>query len=136
MAEEIIHKGKVVEITPEFTTVEIVSESACSACHARGLCGVSESKRKAVRVPSSGWMNLSVGDEVNLSLKASMGHKAVWLAYVLPLFVMLGVLLALTASGVGELASGLLAIASVGLWYLVLWLFRKKLQNEYIFKIK
>jgi len=135
MAEEILHTGRIVEITPEFTTVEIVSQSACSACHAKGLCSMSESKTKAVQLPTAAWENRNVGDEVQLALKASMGHKAVWLAYVLPLFVMLATLVTLVQTGRGELFSGVMSIVSVALYYLLLWFFRKKLQNEYIFKI-
>lgn len=136
MSGEILHSGRIVEITPEFTTVEIVSESACSACHAKGLCSMSESRTKIVQVPTVAWETRNVGDEVQLALKASMGHKAVWIAYVLPLFVMLCVLIALTLNGYSELLSGLLALASVAVYYLILLIFRKKLQNEYIFKIK
>ena len=33
-------------------------------------------------------------------------------------------------------ASGLLAIAATAVYYLLLWLFREKLSNEYIFYIK
>ena len=39
MKNEIKHKAKVLEMTPDFTTVEIVVSSACSECHAKGLCG-------------------------------------------------------------------------------------------------
>lgn len=134
--KDISHKGRIVEISPEFTTVEIISGSACSECHASGLCGISEFTKKAIQVPTSGWDNYKVGDEVEVLLKASMGHKAVWIAYVIPLFVLLAGLLGLNASGCGELASGLGGIALAALYYLVIWLFRDKLKREYIFTIK
>lgn len=134
--EEIVHSGKIVGITPEFTTVEIVSESSCSACHAKGLCGVSEARTKAVQLPTRGWDNYRVGDEVQLVLKASMGHKAVWLAYVIPLIVLLAVMLGLLAAGVSELAAAGAAMLAVAVYYFLLWLCRKKLQNEYIFNIR
>jgi hypothetical protein len=50
--------------------------------------------------------------------------------------VLLAVLLGLNHAGMGELASGLIAIGAVGVYYLVLWLFRDKLRNEYSFYIK
>lgn len=134
--EEISHTGKIVEITPEFTTVEIISESACSACHASALCGLSEFKKKAVEVPTSATELYEVGEEVLVNLKASMGHKAVWVAYVVPLFVLLAVLLGLGAVGVGELAAGLAGIGATALYYFVIWLLRDKLRNDYIFYIK
>ena len=133
---EIVHSGRIVEITPEFTSVEIVSESACSACHAKGLCGVSESRTKVVQLPTRGWDDYKVGDEVQLVLKSSMGHRAVWLAYVIPLFILLAVMLGLLEAGVRDIASAGVAVAAIAVYYFVLWLCRKKLQKEYIFNIK
>ncbi len=132
---EISHKGRIVSITPEFTTVEIISESACGSCHARSLCGLGDAKTKAVEVPTRGWDNYKVGDEVDVTLRASMGHKAVWLAYVLPLLLLVAVLLVLTACGVHELYAGLGGLGAVAVWYLVLWLLRGRLKNEYVFNI-
>ena len=132
----ISHRGRVVEITPELTSVEIISEAACASCHAKGLCGIGESKSKLVQLPTSPYMDLAPGDEVEVLLSASMGHKAVWIAYVIPCFLLIAVLLILNATAVGELASGLGAIASVLVYYFVVWLFRDRLRNEYIFKIK
>ena len=132
--DSVSHIGKIVEISPETITVEIVSSSACSSCHSAAFCGLGEAVRKAVEVPFS-FGNWYVGQEVDVILKRSMGFKAVWLAYLLPLAVLLAVLLG-TYSAVGELYAGLLGIAAAGMYYLVLWLFRDKLRNEYSFYIK
>ena len=134
-SSQISHTGRIVGITPELTTVEIVSESACSSCHAKGLCGASESKTKTVTVATRPWDSFSVGDEVKVTLKASMGHKAVWIAYAAPLAVLVAVLLGSTYAGAGELAAGLLSIGAVAVYYFVIWLLRGRLQNEYIFNI-
>lgn len=133
---EISHRGRIVSITPEVTTVEIVSESACAACHAKGLCSLGDSTVKQVELPTSGWDNYSVGQEVSVVLRASMGHKAVWLAYVIPLVVMVSALLGTLAAGGSELLAGCVAIGAVALYYGVIWLLRDRLRNEYIFNIK
>ena len=134
-APEISHIGKIVAIDADFITVEIVAESACATCHAAGICGTADATHKAITVPATVG-NWAVGQEVQVLLKRSMGFKAVWLAYAIPLAVLLAVLLGLNAAGVGELASGLVAIGAVALYYLVLLLFRDKLRNEYSFYIK
>ena len=134
-APEISHIGKIVAIDADFITVEIVAESACTTCHAAGMCGTADATHKAITVPATVG-NWAVGQEVQVLLKRSMGFKAVWLAYAIPLAVLLAVLLGLNATGVGELASGLVAIGAVALYYLVLLLFRDKLRNEYSFYIK
>ena len=135
-SSEISHRGRIVAITPEVTTVEIVSESACAACHAKGLCSLGDSTVKQVELPTRGWDNYSVGQEVNVVLRASMGHKAVWLAYVIPLLIMVAALLGTLAAGGSELLAGLLAIGAIALYYLVIWLLRGRLRNEYIFNIQ
>lgn len=135
-SKEISHRGRIVSITPEITTVRIVSESACAACHAKGLCSLGDSTVKEVELPTRGWDNWQVGDEVSVVLRASMGHKAVWLAYVVPLLVMVAALLGTLAAGGTELLAGAVAIAAVALYYGVLRLLRDRLKNEYIFNIK
>ena len=131
-----MHTGQVVSMTPKTTTVQIVSHSACSECHAAGLCGLSEFTEKAVEVPTGPYATYGVGDEVQVVLKASMGFKAVWIAYVIPLAVLLAVVLGLIALGVPEAVSGLAGIGAVALYYLVVWLLRDRLRNEYVFTIQ
>ncbi len=133
---EITHRGRIVSITPEYTTVEIVSESACAACHAKGLCSLGDSKIKQVEVPTRGWDNYTVGQEVSVVLRATMGHKAVWLAYVVPLLVLVAALLGILSAGGSELAAGLGAIGAVAAYYGVIWLLRDRLRKEYVFNIK
>lgn len=134
-SDEIAHEGRIVEITPQAITVEIVSSSACSACRAKGLCGVSESTVKKIQVPFD-FGQWSVGQEVEVFLKKTMGYKAVWIAYVAPLGILLAVLLGLMSAGLSELLSGLAAIAAVALYYFVIWLLRSRLRNEYTFYIR
>ena len=136
MREQVTHTGKVVSMTPKTTTVQIVSHSACSECHAAGLCGLSEFTEKAVEVPTSPSATYGVGDEVQVVLKASMGFKAVWIAYFLPLVVLLAITLGLIAAGVPEVLSGLAGIGAVALYYLIVWIRRDRLRNEYVFTIQ
>ena len=136
MIEQVMHTGKVVSMTPTMTTVQIVSQSACSECHAAGLCGLSEYTEKAIEVPTSPSATYGVGDEVQVVLKASMGFKAVWIAYFLPLVVLLAIALGLIALGVSEVVAGLAGIGAVALYYLIVWLRRDRLRNEYVFTIQ
>lgn len=132
--EEIYHQGKVVSVGAETTLVRIISSAACASCHAAGLCGMTERQEKTVEVRSV--PGLSEGQDVTLVLGASMGLKAVMLSYVAPLAVLLAVIIVMGALGVGELLSGLIGLAAVGLYYFLLWLFRKRIRREYVFTIK
>lgn len=136
MREQVKHTGRVVSMTPQMTTVEIVSHAACAECHAASVCGMSEYVEKAIQVPTSPYAKYGVGDEVQVVLKASMGMKAVWIAYFLPLLVLLAVALGLIALGVREVWAGLAGIAAVGVYYFVIWLLRDRLRNEYVFAVE
>lgn len=136
MNNDVSHKGRIVRITPQTTTVEILQHGACGSCHAAGLCGMADAAEKAIELPTNPYAFYNEGDEVEVVLKATMGMKAVWLAYCIPLLVLLGVILGLLALGVGEVVAGLSGIAAVGIYYFLLWLFRNRLKNEYVFTIK
>ena len=136
MAELISHKGKVISSGQGIISVEIVSESACSACHAAGLCGMSESKKKIVEVPSVHGRDYSVGQEVEVCLAPKTGLKAVLLSYVIPAMILLILILSLPLIGLGELAGGLFSVAGVALYYLILYLFKGRLAGEYEFYIR
>ncbi len=136
MAELISHKGKVISSGQGIISVEIVSESACSACHAAGLCGMSESRKKIVEVPAVRGKDYSVGQEVEVCLAPKTGLKAVLLSYAIPAMILLILILSLPLIGLGELAGGLLAVAGVALYYLILYLFKGRLAGEYEFYIR
>ena len=136
MGKEISHEGRIVEITPDFTSVVIVSHSACSACHAKGLCGFSESETKLVMVPTDPYTERQVGDMVNLVLKPSMGLKAVWISYVVPLAVLMVLILVLSRFVESEVWVAAGSLAGVVVYYLVIWLLRDRLKNEFVFHIR
>ena len=133
---EISHKGVITAITPELTTVDIISTSACAECHAKGMCGISESKVKSISVPTDPYTERQVGDEVDVVLKKSMGLKAVWISYVIPLFILMILILSLSSVTVHEVYAGLGAIAGVALYYLIIYLFRDRLSEDFVFYIK
>ena len=123
-------------MTPDFTTVEITVSSACASCHAKSLCGMSEEQDKVIMLPTDPYATYNVGDQVQVCTKMSMGLKAAWISYVIPLAVLMVLILTLTSAGVNEFISAGVSIGGVGLYYFVIWLFRKRLQNEFVFYIK
>lgn len=133
---EVSHKGMIVSVGKDKVSVQIVSESACSACHAAGLCGAAESKKKIVDVPVYGDRSYSIGQEVEVCLARKMGLKAVLLSYVIPLVILLILVLSLSYIGFGELASGLVSIGGIAVYYLILYLCRNHLADGYVFYIR
>ena len=132
---EIAHTGRILEIDKDFTTVEITVSSACSSCHAKGLCGMSEDEDKVIMVPTDPYTVRKVGDEVMVKTKMTMGLKAVWISYVIPLVILLILILSLSAVFENEYLAGLVSIAGVALYYFGIWLFKDRLSDEFVFYI-
>lgn len=130
------HCGEVVRVADNKVWVRMTVNSACSGCHARAVCGVDESKDKVVEVVTSDAVAYSVGESVEVALESrSVGAKSVLLAYVVPFFVLLVVLVGLTAVGSSEGVAALSAIAGVGLYYVVLWRMNSRIEKTIKFII-
>ena len=129
------HKGTIIAIEDGNIRVEIINKSMCSACHAKGFCSAGDSKEKVIDVPYYNNGEYSVGDEVEVVMRRSMGFRAVWISYVIPLAILLIFLLTLQGLGFGELQSGLCAILAVSLYYVVIYLLRDKIANKFVFTI-
>ena len=133
--KSVSHKGTIVEISDGNIRVEIINKSMCAACHAKGFCSAGDSKDKIIDVAY--WNNgeFSLGDEVEVTMKRSMGFKAVWISYVIPLAILMIFLLTLQGLGFSELHAGLAAAGAICVYYLVVYLFRDKIADKFVFTI-
>jgi len=134
--EEIEHNGIVVDANPSFVTVEIKRSSACGACGAKSLCNASDSGIGLIEIPVEGYELFEKGENVKVFLKRSMGFKALWISYMIPLLVLILILAAMTLIKAPELVAGLSVIGGIAVYYFLVWLLRDKLKNEFIFTLE
>lgn len=134
--KEISHKGRVLKVGDGVVSVEIISQSACSACHAAGLCSMSEAVSKVVEVPLLPGMEYEEGENVEVLLSPAMGMKAVTAAYVVPLAILVIICVSLSYAGVSEIVTGLAGLCAVAFYYLSLYFARGRFSKEYVFKIR
>ena len=129
------HDGIIIALNEDGTAlVRIVQTSACAACKAKAMCASAESAEKEMTVVLLGDEQWAVGNEVEVMVQQKMGWKAVILAYLLPFFVMLAVMFIGNAIWtVREEILGTVALCAMALYYLVLGLFKDKLQKEFSF---
>lgn len=137
MADIAEHKGIVIEVTDDNVMVRIESVSACAACHAKGLCSMSDKTDKIIEVKRSTLKREhQVGDEVTVVASSGKGLLAVVFAYITPALVAVAAIAVMLSVGANELVSSLVAIALVAVYYFVLYLFRSKLNRTFVFGIK
>jgi sigma-E factor negative regulatory protein RseC len=130
------HEGIIEKINDHQVTVRILQQSACSACHAKGVCMAADSKEKLVEVVDfSG--RFRENERVIIEGKESMGHKAVFWAFVLPLIILiLTLILSLSVWNFSEIEAAISAMVALIPYYSILYLLRKKMENSFQFTIK
>lgn len=125
------HEGIVQKVKPGRVMVRIEAVSACASCAAHGKCGFAESKDKTVEVPADDWKQYAEGETVTVHIDESRGMLAVWIAYVLPALLMIAVIVAFSMAGLPEWVVVLAAFAVLGIYLLILFLCRRKVEGKF-----
>jgi len=128
------HEGIVQKIYDASVIVSISSSTACSGCHAEGSCNMAGKEEKIIEV--TGRYDVHPGDRVTILMKQSMGYAALFLGYLLPLISVLTVLIILVAMEVPELPAGLISLGILIPYYIILFLFRRRVNEKFTFTLK
>jgi sigma-E factor negative regulatory protein RseC len=132
--EEIIHTGIIRQGHDGQLQVEITDQVECSACHVKGTCAAGSSKDKIFPV-DSGMSDFVPGESVYLHLSMKTAFKALFWAYILPLVILL-----VSIGGIGmiasELTTGLITLAVLAIYYIVLYLTKNFFNKEFSLNIK
>jgi sigma-E factor negative regulatory protein RseC len=128
------HEGIVKKIDDKFVTVAITSVSACSGCHAEGVCSVSGKQEKTIDIKGS--YNLKEGDCVIVQMEKSLGYSAIVLVYLIPLVILITTLIVFLVLELKESHAGIIALLSIFMYYISLLLCKKKINNKFAFSLK
>ncbi len=129
------HEGIVTEVSPQLIKVRIVNESACASCHAKGACTAADLQDKIIDIYQSE-SEVQTGQRVMVLGKKSLAPKAVLLAYVYPILIMLAVLIITFYVANNELLAGGLTLAALVPYYVVIYMLKDKLKRTFSFTIK
>jgi len=132
--KEIRHEGVIEEIGKQGITVKFLSDSACSDCHAKGLCSVSNVPEKLIVIESPG-NNYSKGDKVDIILARSLGFKALFLGYIFPFLTVFFTLVIVLSITKNEGLAGITALLILVPYYLLLKAFNHRITREFVFKL-
>lgn len=126
-------KGKIISEENGMFHIEIVSASACSGCHQKNSCAMIEQKLKVVEVPArEGYV---VGDEVRLEVGVGTGMRAIVIGYFIPFVLLVGVLITVAEVYDNEVIAAMLAVMSIFLYYLVLFLFKNRIKKKFVINL-
>ncbi len=132
--KHITHQGVVEKLVDNTVVVKILNASACSGCHAKGSCTSADVEEKYIDVDRDG-KSYSIGEIVTVELGQSNGLRAVFFAYFLPFLLVLAILIVLTIFNVDDVISAIVSLISLVPYFLILRLFKDKLQKRFKFRI-
>ncbi len=124
------HEGTVINVADGKVSVKIEVKSACSACHAKSMCSVSELSEKVIEaLPAE---NVSVGDSVLVEMEEKFGLKAVFYVFFIP-FVLMASTLFVSANFVAESFAALFSLLILAPYYLLLALLKPYFAKTFVF---
>jgi len=135
MSTNIHHSGVIEEINGNTVFVRIIQQSACAGCHARSMCIASDNKEKIIEVTDFS-KSFHPQESVMLVGKTSLGLQAVFLAFVIPLILVIIAIVLGTYLSWPETTSAIIAIAVLVPYYCLLYLMREKLKRRFIFTLE
>lgn len=134
--ESITHPGVIEQLTDDKVFVKVLAMSACSSCHAKGMCNIAEVEEKVVEVRRDPLKEYTLGQQVTVTMKRSLGSIAVLLGYVFPFLLLVGVLILVLFITGNEGLAGLSAILVLIPYYWLLYIYKNRLKNTFSFKIE
>lgn len=132
--KNITHDGRVIKVDGRDVTVCFIQSSACSGCHAKGICSSQDQAEKIVVADSQG-LEYSVGEKVNIIVSNEMAWSAVVLAFLVPLVVAF-IALFVSVPLAGEMMACLITLGVLAIYYVILFLQRDKLNRKVVFTIE
>jgi sigma-E factor negative regulatory protein RseC len=135
MTERIEHDGIIDSIDAQKIHVRIVSESACSGCHAKGACSAADLQDKLIDINHNG-NEYKPGQRVTIYGQKTLGFKAVALAYVIPSVIVLTSLIITYYTTLNDVLSALVSIGVLVPYFVVIYMLRSQFERTFTFFIK
>lgn len=130
-------KGIVIKKQEDKLVVKIEQKSTCSSCHARGACTSLDKKDKEIEIKTKDTQNYNIGDEVIITISTKLGLKAVFIAFVLPLILLvIALFLSIKIFSLSQSLSALISLLVLDAYYFLLYKQNLFLSKQFNFTIK
>ena len=135
MNDTVSHEGIITSINEDEVQVKILSRSGCVSCNIKSACNMSEMQEKIITIPAPKDKNLSIGQEVKISMGLGQANRAVIFAYVIPVVILISMIFILNNLKIDEGINALISIGTLIPYYLILFLFRNKIKRKFEYEI-
>lgn len=125
----------VMQVTPSELEVEVCRPEACAACKAKSVCSEGGGQGKRMTLINDG-QGYHVGEQITLVMRRSSGLKAVLIAYLVPVFLIVAALLTFQALQVRDIIAAIVTLGLLGLYFLIVRLLRGRINRELTIEIE
>lgn len=132
--KEVTHTGIVKTTDSTGITISMIVNSGCASCQIKGSCNMSEQTEKELNIECDS-NSYKVGQMVKVHLQSSQGFLALFLGYIIPLIVLIAVVVITMSITQEEGIAGLVGLASLAPYYLILYLSRNKIKNKFTYVV-
>lgn len=130
----IIQRATIIKIENGQLFLSICRPEACGACKAQSACASSGGGKEIVLEDDG--RDRKVGDELTLKITHSQGFKAIVLAYLVPVALIVALLVGFQSLDTSEIVAGGVTLALVAVYFIILRIFRNKLETELTIEIE
>lgn len=134
-SSQISHTGIITDISDDYIEVKIEAKSACSSCHAKSSCHVSDMEEKTVLVEKPKQHTFTKGQGVTVFLSQNKGFEALFFGYLLPFLILFGTLL-IASQYTTELRAGITSLLILIPYYIVLFFSKKAMRKRFSFQLE
>lgn len=136
MEERVSHTGVITSITSDELGIEILSSGSCGSCSIKSACGMSETREKHIVVPKPDGKEFIIGQPVKVSMTARQGGRAAVYAYLIPALLMIFTILIISQFSLKDWIAAVAGISAAAVYYLVLFLFRRKIRERFEYEVE
>ncbi len=134
--KNIEHTGTVEDISSDIVSVKIQPRTACGSCKSKLYCGLKDVDDKVIEITTNKAKEYKIGQEVTITLKESLGYKALMIGYLIPLIILMVALIPMMLITNNEPLSALVAVSLMVPYYTIVYVKRNKLRKTFNFYIK
>ena len=131
----IFHHGEIIDIAGQCISVRILQASACSTCAAAQLCKSAEAKEKVMKVQLADAGTYEIGEMVRLQIDVRNGLQAAFLAYIVPLILIVAELVFVSMFGGSDGLAAIGCLLVLALYYSLLYALRDRISRKFEIKI-
>ena len=135
MNNNIRHCGVIESIEGHRIRIRTVRSSACNSCGANTTCNGKRGKDFRIDINDESMASHKPGDRVYVELSAKTGRQAVAIGFALPLIILVATLLGMHCAGCSDDKAALGAIGSLAVYYIIIYMVRKKINRHFTMRI-